>query len=127
MQEKKLFEYAIIRLVPAVEREEFLNIGAVLYCAGQKFLDIKYTVDTEKITAFNPSVDIPEVMEHLAAFEQVCKGGAGSGAIGSLPIAERFRWLTAARSTIIQASKVHPGFCGNAKDTLDKLFEKMVG
>jgi len=126
MQEDNLFEYAVIRVVPAVEREEFLNVGAVLFCANQKFLKMAYNLDEKRLLALNPTIDIPEIKEYLTAFDQVCKGGGDGGGIGSLPMAERFRWLTAVRSTVVQTSKVHPGFCKDAGEMLDRLFVQMV-
>lgn len=126
MPEKILFEYAIIRVVPRVEREEFLNIGVILYCQKQAFLQVKYHLDVPKIQTFFRELDIRELEEHLKAVERICKGGKPAGPIGALDLASRFRWLTATRSTILQSSKVHPGFCTNAEETLQKLFEQLV-
>ncbi len=126
MQEKDLFEYAVIRVVPRVEREEFLNVGVVLYCAKQKFLKVLYKISEKRLEALCSDCDIPAVKEYLHAFEQVANGIHNSGTIGKLPIAERFRWLTATRSTMVQTSKVHPGFCEDANDMLEKLFKQLV-
>lgn len=126
MQEKDLFEYAVIRVVPKVEREEFLNVGVILYCAKQKFLQIKCSIDEERLSAFCKQTDIEMLREYINGIEQVCKGSSEAGEIGKLPIAERFRWLTATRSTVIQTSKVHPGLCDNAAEMLQKLFEELV-
>lgn len=126
MQEMDLFEYAVIRAVPRVEREEFLNVGVVLYCAKQKFLKISYKIDEQRIASLCIGCDINLVREYLKAFEQVANGDKNSGAIGKLPIAERFRWLTATRSTMVQTSKVHPGLCENAGEMLEKLFGQLV-
>lgn len=126
MQEMDLFEYAVIRAVPRVEREEFLNAGVVLYCAKQKFLKISYKIDEQRIAALCMECDINLVREYLKAFEQVANGDKNSGTIGKLPMAERFRWLTATRSTMVQTSKVHPGLCENASDMLEKLFGQLV-
>src|SRR5882762_4673563 len=104
MQENQLFEYAVIRVVPKVEREEFFNVGVILYCAQQNFLQTLYLVDANRLPAFCNKMDIEELREHLNAFEKVCVGDPGGGPIGKLPIAERFRWLTATRSTIVQTS-----------------------
>lgn len=125
MQESQLFEYAIIRVVPKVEREEFLNVGVVLYCAKQKFLQLKYNLDEERLKAF-PGIDTVEICEYLCAFERICNNNPDAGPIAQLPIDERFRWLTASRSTIMQTSKVHPGLCTDAQETLNRLFELMV-
>lgn len=126
MPEKRLFEYAVIRVVPKVEREEFLNAGIILYCKQEKYLACLYQLDKEKLAALCPAMDCSEVEEHLRSFEKICKGGKEAGAIGVLDLPSRFRWLTATRSTIVQTSKVHPGFCTNPAGTLQKLFEQMV-
>jgi hypothetical protein len=126
MQENYLFEYAIIRVVPKVEREEFLNVGVVLYCAKQHFLQMRYYLDKERLQAFCCDTDVDEIKEYLHAFEQICLGNKDAGPIAKLPIAGRFRWLTAARSTVVQTSKVHPGLCLNATDMLAKIYEQQV-
>ena len=127
MPEKHLFEYAVIRAVPRVEREEFLNIGIVLFCAKQKFLQARYLIDEKRLAALCCDLDIDELKQHLNSFERICLGKIEAGPIGQLDIASRFRWLTATRSTVVQASKVHPGFCIDAGETLNKLFEQLVG
>lgn len=126
MQEKYLFEYAVVRLVPQVEREEFINVGVILYCQQRKFLQSKIRLNEERLCAFTPQVDLQELKRYLQAFEEVCKGTPGAGPIGKLDIASRFRWLTAARSTVVQTSKVHCGLCTDATETLNRLFEEMV-
>ena len=126
MQGQDLFEYAVIRVVPKVEREEFLNVGVILYCSKQKFLQLKCNINEERLNAFCRDTDIGMLKEYLHAFEQVCNGSPGAGDIGRLGIAERFRWLTATRSTIVQSSKVHPGFCANPAEMLKRLYEQLV-
>lgn len=126
MQENQLFEYAVIRIVPRVEREEFLNVGVILYCPKQKFLQVKYDLNKKRIEHFCSELDINDLEEHLKTFEIVSSGGKDAGPIGKLSIAERFRWLTATRSTIVQTSKVHPGFCTDPGETLIKLFNQLV-
>ena len=126
MQEKDLFEYAVIRVVPRVEREEFLNVGVVLYCKDQKFLQMKYKLDEQRLFAICGGLDCDEVKEHLYSFERICKGDTAGGPIASLDLASRFRWLTATRSTVVQTSKVHPGLCEDAGEELQKLFTSMV-
>src|ERR1700750_594691 len=98
MQENQLFEYAVIRVMPRVEREEFLNVGVILYCKKQRFLGIKYTLNEERFQLFAPYLDLMDVMVYLYAFERICLGEDG-GPIGELDLASRFRWLTATRST----------------------------
>lgn len=126
MQEKHLFEYAVIRVMPRVEREEFINVGVILYCAKQGFLQTVFELNEERLRAFPGELDIQELEERLRAFERICKGGAEGGTIGKLPIASRFRWLTAARSTVVQTSPVHPGLCVDARETLAKLYTQLV-
>jgi len=127
MQENHLFEYAVIRVVPHVEREEFLNVGIILFCAKQKFLKTKFEVSEERIRVLCEKMDFTELTDHITSFDRICAGGSDSGPIGKLPMAERFRWLTATRSTILQTSKVHPGLCLDAGDMLEKLFGQLVG
>ena len=126
MPDKLLFEYAVIRIVPRVEREEFLNVGIILYCRDAKFLDCLCHLDHERMELFCQHIDCREVEEHLQSFESICRGGDNSGSIGKLDAASRFRWLTATRSTIIQTSNVHPGICANVTTTLQKLFADLV-
>ena len=126
MQDKQLFEYAVIRVVPRVDREEFLNVGVVLYCPRRKYLELIYTLDTGRLLAFAPGLDIEELEGHLHAFAEVVRGGAGGGPIGQLDAASRFRWLTAQRSTILQTSRVHPGFCSEPAEALSRLHAALV-
>ena len=126
MQGKSLFEYATIRVVPKVEREEFLNVGVVLYSRDLKFLDCLYKVDPQKLQAICNDLDCKEVEAHLQSFSTICKGQSGGGPIALLDPASRFRWLTATRSTIVQSSKVHPGFTQNPEETLLRLFRQLV-
>ena len=126
MPEKHLFEYAVIRVVPRVEREEFLNVGVILYCRDVQFLECIYTLHKEKLNAFCDDLDCGEVEEHLEAFRWICMGDTRGGAIAKFDIASRFRWLTATRSTIVQSSKVHPGLCDDPKEELIKLHAQLV-
>lgn len=126
MQEKKLFEYAVIRMVPKVEREEFLNIGVILYCAKQKFLSVKYILDENRLAPFCGSVVLEQLKDYLHAFEKIAVAAENSGPIGKLSVAERFRWLTATRSTVLQTSRLHPGLCDDAGEMLEKLFKQLV-
>ncbi|PTS99644.1 DUF3037 domain-containing protein [Pedobacter sp. HMWF019] len=126
MQERDLYEYAIIRVVPRVEREEFMNIGVILFCAKQRFLEVVFHLDKERLAAFCPQTDIKELYLHLKALQRICSGEKEAGPIAQLDRPSRFRWLTATRSTVIQASKVHPGFCDDAATTLEKIYRTMV-
>jgi hypothetical protein len=126
VQDKHLFEYAVIRIMPRVEREEFLNVGVIVYCAPQDFLQTAFELNEERLRAFGCDLKTSEIEEHLRAFEQICKGGVKAGAIGKLPLGERFRWLTAPRSTVVQTSAVHTGLSSDARKTLGLLLTKLV-
>lgn len=126
MQEKVLFEYAVVRVVPRVEREEFINVGLVLYCSKKKFLNVLFDLNTEKLGILCKEIDILVLQENFKAFESICAGGDLSGTIGKLDIPSRFRWLTATRSTVIQTSRAHAGFCVNPLETMEKLFAELV-
>ena len=126
MQEKQLFEYAVIRVMPRVEREEFINVGVILYCAGQKYLNASIQVNEKLLYCFNADIELDAIRENLKAIVKICEGNDNAGPIGKLDLASRFRWLTATRSTVIQSSKVHPGFCTNPALMLDNLMLKLV-
>ncbi|HEY9194858.1 MAG TPA: DUF3037 domain-containing protein [Mucilaginibacter sp.] len=122
----QLFEYAVIRVVPRVEREEFINIGVIVYCPKQKFLKALLQVDEARLNAFAPGVDIECLKDNINSFERITNGDKQAGPIAQLDQASRFRWLTATRSTVVQSSKVHPGLCTDAEATLVKLFNQLV-
>jgi len=126
MQNRETYEYAIIRLVPKVEREEFMNIGVILFSKRKKYLGIKYKVDEQKIKAFSDELDTAMINKYLEAWESVCEGGPNGGSIGKLELSSRFRWLVASRSTIIQSSSTHPGLCTNPEQVLQDLFNRYV-
>jgi hypothetical protein len=126
MQDRNLYEYAVIRIVPKVEREEFLNVGVILFSKEKQFLRAKFAIDKSRLEAFSKDLDIAELEEHLQAMEKISAGQPGSGPIALLDAASRFRWLTATRSTVVQPSKVHPGFCSDPEKALDKLFSDLV-
>lgn len=126
MQEPHLFEYAVIRVVPHVERGEFLNVGVILYCAAEKFLECVTDIDEARLKVLCEDIDFDELRKHIRSFERICAGKKDGGRIGQLSIAERFRWLTAAKSTIVQTSDVHPGLCTDAKEKLASLYRQMV-
>jgi len=126
MQDKYSFEYAIIRIVPRVEREEFLNAGVILYCPEHNFLKTKFELNQEKLSIFSNELDMDEIKERLAVFEQICSGDPRGGEIAALSIASRFRWLTATRSTVLQNSSVHPGLCTQPEETLNRIYDELV-
>jgi hypothetical protein len=126
MQEQHLFEYAVIRVTPRVEREEFLNVGVIVYCHALRFLEVSFELNEKRLSSFSPSPDVTELQNTLRAFQQIALGGEQGGPIGKLPVPERFRWLTAARSTIVQTSAVHLGLCVDPHETLVRLHKQLV-
>src|SRR5690606_12398608 len=114
------------RVVPRVERGEFFNVGVVLYCRDAQFLGMRYLIDEQRILSMDASADIEKIKKLLNAFEKVCLGKKNGGAIAQAAIADRFRWLTANRSTIIQVSPVHPGLANDPEGKLEHLFRDMV-
>ncbi len=120
------FDYAVIRVVPRVEREEFINAGVILSCAGRKFLEARIEPDWERLQAFAPELDREKIERYLAIIPKICQGDPQAGEIGRLTQRERFYWLTAQRSTIIQTSPVHTGFTTDVERTLEHLLERMV-
>ena len=127
MQQNKLYEYAVIRIVPRVEREEFINAGIILFCKKEKYLRCKYQLHEAKLLCMYSEADIEFIQQNLQSFENIANGHKSESIIATLDLPERFRWLTATRSTVIQASKVHPGLCFNEEETLEKLFAEYVG
>lgn len=126
MSERTVYEYAVVRVVPRVEREEFVNVGVALYCRKQRFAAVRIVLNEAKLRALDPEVDVELIRRHLDSFQRICAGEKSAGKIASLEQAERFRWLTAKRSTLIQCSVLHPGLCYSAEETLHELFEKLV-
>ena len=120
------FDYATIRFVPRVEREEFFNVGVILSCPEHKFLEARIYLDEEKLKCFAPDVKAETVREYLAVIPKICAGEKDAGIIGGLTQRERFYFLTAQRSTIIQTSPVHTGICSDPRRELEHLFETMV-
>lgn len=126
MQDNHLFEYAVVRVVPRVEREEFLNIGVILYCRQKRFLQVIYTLDEKRLLALCDQLDMDILRSYLGSFDLICQGAKKGGPIAQLDVASRFRWLTATRSSILQTSKVHPGFCKDPLETLTRLHTQLV-
>ncbi|AWM14028.1 DUF3037 domain-containing protein [Flavobacterium sp. NRK F10] len=126
MHEKHLYDYAVIRVVPRVEREEFINIGLMLFCKRQRYLRIQYHIPKEKILSFCPDFDIEQLQINIEAFTKICSGKKEGGPIGEFELAERFRWLTAVKSSSIQTSRPHSGFSENLDKTFDRLYTELV-
>ncbi len=120
------YEYAAIRVVPRVEREEFINAGVILFCRVRRFLGARIALDRSRLVALWPGVDAAEVEEHLRQFELVCRGDPAAGELGRWPPAERFHWLVAPRSTIVQTSPVHAGRTADPPAELARLFAELI-
>lgn len=126
MQEKHLYEYAIIRVLPVVEREEFLNVGIILFSKKAKFIKVYYKVNESKLRVFCKDMDLEQVNLNLQSFAAIANGNNNAGAIALFDIASRFRWLTALRSSAIQTSRPHPGLSADLEQTSKRLFEELV-
>lgn len=126
MQEQHLYDYAVIRVVPKVEREEFINIGLMVFCKRQKYLRIQYQIPIEKIQLFDAEFDVIQLKTNLDSFTKICSGKKEGGPIATFEIAERFRWLTAVKSSSIQTSRPHSGFSCNLDATFERLYTELV-
>jgi Protein of unknown function (DUF3037) len=120
------YDYAVIRLVPLVEREEFFNAGVILFCAQQKFLEARIHLDTAKLKVFGADLVVDEVQRRLDSVLKICAGDPTAGPIAHLSQRARFHWLVAPRSTLVQVSAVHAGICGEPSTVLDRLFSEQV-
>lgn len=120
------YDYAVIRVVPRVERGEQINVGVILSCVDADFLEARIELDESRLRALDPTADVDAVRANLALIETVCRGGEAAGPIGELPPRGRFRWLVSPRSTIVQMSPVHTGRCGDPERALSRLVERMV-
>lgn len=126
MPEKHLYEYAVIRVVPRVEREEFINVGVILCSIKGKYLECKLNLNEDKILAIDPKADIQLMRNNLNSFGKICCAGNDGGPIAQLDLPSRFRWLTAVRSSMIQTSRPHPGLSNDLDATLQHLFAEYV-
>lgn len=121
-----LYEYAVIRVLPRVEREEFINVGLILFCKKEKFIKVLFHVDEKKLIAFCSELDLDQVNLNLKSLEKIANGEESGGPIAELDVPSRFRWLTAVRSSSIQTSRPHPGLCKNLEKTTERLFKELV-
>jgi hypothetical protein len=126
MPAPSLFDYAVVRVVPRVERGEFVNVGVVLFCRTRRFLQARIALDEQRLLALAPGIDVDDVRQHLQAIALICEGDPAGGPIAQLPQPERFHWLVAPRSAIIRTSSVHPGLCDEPATVLERLLETMV-
>ncbi|MGV8992712.1 MAG: DUF3037 domain-containing protein [Flavobacterium sp.] len=125
MQERNLYEYAIIRLLPNVEREEFLNVGLILFCKHKKFIKVAFEVDENRLKAF-AELDVDFIKANLFAFQNIANADKNAGLVATFDLPSRFRWLTAMRSSMIQTSRPHPGICENLEDTFNRIYQQNV-
>ncbi|ALR29371.1 MULTISPECIES: DUF3037 domain-containing protein [Chryseobacterium] len=126
MQEDKIYEYAVIRLVPKVEREEFFNIGLILFSKKEKYIRIEFYLCPDKFRLMHSKLDYDDIIQNLESFQKIANGESDGGPIAQLEIPERFRWLTAVRSSVVQTSRPHPGKSKDLDKTFGKLFEELV-
>jgi hypothetical protein len=126
MPTRNAFEYAIIRVVPRVERDEFINAGVVLFCRTRRFLGARIYLDLARLAVLAHDIDVLSIKEQLDHIPLICAGGVAAGPIGLLPQPERFRWLVAPRSAVVQPSPVHCGLCDDPQVELDRLMATMV-
>jgi hypothetical protein len=126
VRERFVFDYAVVRVVPRVDRGEFLNAGVILFCPTKAYLEARIGLDHARLRALDPSIDIATVETYLEAIPKVCAGGGEAGSIGSLPQRARFHWLVAPRSTVIQTSAFHSGVHHDLDAALEGLFDKLV-
>lgn len=120
------YDYAVIRVVPRVDREEFINAGIIVSCPAKDYLEARIELEEARVRALDPSADLAAIRAHLASIPVICAGGPAAGTIGQLSRRERFHWLVAPRSTMIQTSPVHTGRCADPQNTLEHLMRTMV-
>ncbi|MFA7616576.1 MAG: DUF3037 domain-containing protein [Moheibacter sp.] len=126
MQDRILYEYAVIRIFPKIEREEFINAGILIYSKPAKMLLVKTHFNRQKFDSYHSKLDPDEVKLNLKSFELIAAGDSEGGPIAKMEIGERFRWMTAVRSSCIQTSRPHPGFSTDLEKTIERLFEELV-
>ena len=126
MQDRHTYKYAVIRFLPRVEREEFFNVGVILFCKRLKFLKVKYEINPAKLKAFSSEMDAETILEYLNSWKSICEGNPNAGPIATIEMSEKFGWLAACRSTVIQSSGTHAGLCVDPEKELELLFEMYV-
>lgn len=125
MSDENLYEYALIRYVPSVEREEFVNVGLIMMCKRRRWLKVRVRIPHERLAVFNPPHDISEIENSLSLFDIVCSGNNLHPA-AQWPVEERFRWLTAVKSACIETSRPHPGLTSDHEAEFERLFSELV-
>ena len=126
MRDKHLYEYAVIRVLPVLEREEFLNVGVIVFSKRTGYIGVRVALDEQRLRAFTCDLDLDQVRENLRSFVRIAEGDLAGGAIAKLDAPSRFRWLTAVRSSAIQTSRPHAGLCNDLDATTERLFKELV-
>ena len=126
MQELNKYEYAVVRYVPRVEREEFINVGLAMMCKRRRWIKVGISIPEGKLCAMCPGIDKDILSRQLQAFVDIADGKRGAGPVAQYPVEERFRWISAVKSSVIQTSRPHPGICEDLDATFLRLFEELV-
>lgn len=126
MQEQNKYEYAVLRYVPRVEREEFINVGLAMMCKRRRWIKVSILLPEEKLKAMCPETDRESLARQLQAFVDIAEGRRGAGPVAQYPVEERFRWISAVKSSVIQTSRPHPGLCDDLDATFARLFSELV-
>ena len=126
MQEQNKYEYAVIRYVPRVEREEFINVGLAMMCKRRRWIKVSILLPDEKLHAMCPGADKEALLRQLQSFVDIAEGKKHAGPVAGYPVEERFRWISAVKSSVIQTSRPHPGLCGDLEATFERLFGELV-
>ncbi|MCM1348568.1 MAG: DUF3037 domain-containing protein [Firmicutes bacterium] len=126
MQENQLYEYAVIRYLPRVEREEFINVGLVMMCKRRRWIRLEINPDPERLRALGSDLPVEQVLKQLRGFKSIAEGSAQAGPLAQYPVEERFRWLTAAKSACLQSSRPHPGLTTDLNSTFSRLMQELV-
>jgi hypothetical protein len=129
MTTKHAFDYAVVRVVPRVEREEFLNAGVIVHCPTLAFLGARTELDPQRLSLLAPGLDqdaVEQIERYLRGIVEICEGAPHAGPIGTLPLSQRFHWLVAPRSHVVQTGPVHAGLCSLPEDELERLMKKVV-
>lgn len=126
MQDNHIYEYAVIRVLPVIEREEFVNVGIILFCKKANFIKVYYSINEAKLLVFSEKIDFEQINLNLQSLSNIAHGIKNSSPIAELDVPSRFRWLTAVRSSAIQLSRPHPGLCSDLEKTAQRLFEELV-
>ncbi len=126
MQELNRYEYAVVRYVPCIEREEFINVGLAMMCKRRRWIKVQIRLAEDKIKALSPDANLDTLANQLQSFVAIAEGSRSAGPLATYPVEERFRWISAVKSSIIQTSRPHPGLCADLEETFSRLFEEQV-